>query len=247
MKSSWGVMDVFQGLDLSSGSDTFRKNNTTNQRDKGSKSDLDDLFSVKEDITRLSPVKQANAQEASKDSVTDLFDPLLTDSKNAVGNHVTQSNLASITETRKNYYSDSKTNVLKDPQLVSYGNNIISPQDNNLRPMNSLNVNTPGSVSLNLKSGSQIFGNGDELSHNRTTQPIVALPASGPQGTLQQFPIQFPFNSHPVVQPPVMSGASTTPLRLPKQSSQRTEFSFVGKSGKADAFSFVQDEMKARK
>ena len=44
-----------------------------------------------------------------------------------------------------------------------------------------------------------------------------------------------------------MSGASTTPLRLPKQSSQRTEFSFVGKSGKADAFSFVQDEMEARK
>ena len=40
-------MDVFQGLDLSSGSDTFRKNNTTNQRDKGAKSDLDDLFSVK--------------------------------------------------------------------------------------------------------------------------------------------------------------------------------------------------------
>ena len=240
-------MDVFQGLDLSSGSDTFRKNNTTNQRDNGAKTDLDDLFSVKEDITRLSPVKQANAQEASKDSVTDLFDPLLTDSKNDVGNHVTQSNLASITETRNNYYSDSKTNVLKDPQLVSYGNNIISPQDNNLRPMNSLNVNTPGSVSVNLKSGSQIFGNGDELSHNRTTRPIVALPASGPQGTLQQFPIQFPFNSQPVVQPPVMSGASTIPLRLPKQSSQRTEFSFVGKSGKADAFSFVQDEMKARK
>ena len=26
-------MDVFQGLDLSSGSDIFRKNNTTNQRD----------------------------------------------------------------------------------------------------------------------------------------------------------------------------------------------------------------------
>ena len=63
--------------------------------------------------------------------MTDLFDPLLTDSKNAVGNHVTQSNLASITETRKNYGSDSETNVLKDPLLVSYGNSIISPQDNN--------------------------------------------------------------------------------------------------------------------
>ena len=34
---------------------------------------------------------------------------------------------------------------------------------------------------------------------------------------------------------------------LPKQSSQKTGFSFVGKSGKADAFSFVQDEMEARK
>ena len=39
-----------------------------------------DMFSVEEDITRSSPVKQANAQEAAKDSVTDLFDPLLTDS-----------------------------------------------------------------------------------------------------------------------------------------------------------------------
>ena len=45
-----------------------------------SKSDLDVLFSVKEDITRSSPVKQANTQEVAKDSVTDLFDPLLTDS-----------------------------------------------------------------------------------------------------------------------------------------------------------------------
>ena len=58
----------------------LEENNTTNQRDKGAKSDLDDLFSVKEDITRSSPVKKkANAQEAAKDSVTDLFDPLLTD------------------------------------------------------------------------------------------------------------------------------------------------------------------------
>ena len=45
-----------------------------------SKSDLDVFFSVKEDITRSSPVKQANTQEVAKDSVTDLFDPLLTDS-----------------------------------------------------------------------------------------------------------------------------------------------------------------------
>ena len=44
MKSSRGVMDVFQGLDLLSGSDTFRKNQTTNQRDKGTKSELDDFF-----------------------------------------------------------------------------------------------------------------------------------------------------------------------------------------------------------
>ena len=42
---------MFQGLDLLSGSDTFRKNQTTNQRDKGTKSELDDFFSVKEDIS----------------------------------------------------------------------------------------------------------------------------------------------------------------------------------------------------
>ena len=59
---------------------SLEENNTTNQRDNGAKSDLDDFFSVKEDITRSSPVKQANTQEVAKDSVTDLFDPLLTDS-----------------------------------------------------------------------------------------------------------------------------------------------------------------------
>lgn len=58
----------------------LEENNTTNQRDNGAKSDLDDFFSVKVDITRSSPVKQANTQEVAKDSVTDLFDPLLTDS-----------------------------------------------------------------------------------------------------------------------------------------------------------------------
>ena len=111
-----------------------------------------------------------------------------------------------------------------------------------------MKVNSAGSVSGNLKRGSQIFGNVDELSHNRTTQPNVTLPASGPQRTQQLYKIiQFPFNSHPVVQPPVMSGASTIPLRHSKQLSQRTEFCFVGKSGKADAFSFVQDEVEARK
>ena len=44
-----------------------------------------------------------------------------------------------------------------------------------------------------------------------------------------------------------MCGPSKVPLRLSKQSSQRTDFSFVGEPGKADAFSFVQDEMEARK
>ena len=111
-----------------------------------------------------------------------------------------------------------------------------------------MKVNSAGSVSGNLKRGSQIFGNVDELSHNRTTQPNVTLPASGPQRTRQLYKIiQFPFNSHPVLQSPVMCDPSTIPLRLPKQSSQKTGFSFVGKSGKADAFSFVQDEMEARK
>ena len=57
----------------------LEENNTTNQRDNGAKSDLDDFFSVKVDITRSSPVKQVNTQEVAKDSVTDLFDPLLTD------------------------------------------------------------------------------------------------------------------------------------------------------------------------
>ena len=72
---------------------------------------------------------------------------------------------------------------------MSYGNIIMLPQNNNLRPTNSLYVNTAGSASVNLKDGSQIFGHEDELSHNRTTQLIVILPASGPQKTQLQLPI----------------------------------------------------------
>ena len=111
-----------------------------------------------------------------------------------------------------------------------------------------MNVNSAGSVSVNLERGSQIFGNVDELSHNKTAQPNVTLYTSEPQRTQQLYKIiQFPFDSHPVVQPPVMCDPSTITLRHSKQSSQRTDFSFVGEPGKADAFSFVQDEMEARK
>ena len=105
---------------------------------------------------------------------------------------------------------------------MSYGNSLISPYDGNLRPTNRLNVNSAGFVSVNLKSDSQIFGNVDKLSHNRTTQPNVTLPASGPQRTRQLYKIiQFTFNFHPVLQSPVMCDPSTIPLRLPKQSSQK--------------------------
>ena len=45
---------------------------------------------------------QLMPKKSQWDSLTDLFDPLLTDRKNAVGNHVMQSNLASITEAREN-------------------------------------------------------------------------------------------------------------------------------------------------
>ena len=48
-------MDVFQGLDLLSGSDTFRKNQTTNQRDKGTKSELDDFFPLKRIYHTIKP------------------------------------------------------------------------------------------------------------------------------------------------------------------------------------------------
>ena len=70
----------FKDLIFQVGVTPLEENNTTNQRDNGAKSDLDDFFSVKVDITRSSPVKQVNTQEVAKDSVTDLFDPLLTDS-----------------------------------------------------------------------------------------------------------------------------------------------------------------------
>ena len=115
----------------------LEENNTTNQRDNGAKSDLDDFFSVKVDITRSSPVKQANTQEVAKDSVTDLFDPLLTDSNFRMLLEIMSRNPIWLQLLKqKNYYLNSKTNVLKDPQLVSYGNSLISPYDGNLRPTN---------------------------------------------------------------------------------------------------------------
>ena len=238
-RPSEGVFDVFHGLDLSSRNHTPKNENSSRQMFHSSKSELNDLFSVTEETARPTMVRKG--QEPVKDSVTDLFDPLCNDSASSFGTHVTQPCVTSSTGPGKERFSGSKANNETGSQLISYGNSLISPQGNVLRPVSSSNENiNPGLDGLN------VFGDLDGLSHNRTTQPHVTLRSSGPP-IENQYSSNFPSNSHPAVQPSVLSGSSTIPLRLPKQSSQRTDFSFVGKSGKADAFSFVQDEMKARK
>ena len=52
--------------------------------------------------------------------------------------------------------------------------------------------------------------------------------------------------SQPTAQASSLSAGSTVSLRRP-QLTHKTDFSFVGKSRGSDAFSFVQDEIKARK
>ena len=235
---------MFQGFDLPGRRDTPKNNNTSKQALQGSKSDLDDLFFIKEESGVPTLVRKD--QEPVKDSVTDLFDPLFYDNTSSFGNHVTQSCMTSTSGPRKNHFSNTKTSVEADPQRIVYGNSLLSSRDNIVRPVSFSNVNTASPALVNLGSGSQTLGDLDGLSRNRTTRPHVTLPGNGPLMTNQQS-LNFPSNPHPIVQPSVLSGASTIPLRLPKQQSQRTDFGFVGKSGKADAFSFVQDEMKARK
>ena len=83
---------------------------------------------------------------------------------------------------------------------------------------------------VNPPSGSHTFGDLDSLSRNRPTQPNVTLPGNAfPKAN--PYGSNFPSTSHPIVQPSVLSGGSTIPLRLPLPS-QRTDFAFVGKFGK---------------
>ena len=233
------VCDVFQGLDPFSRNHTPKTENSSRQTSHRSKSELDDLFSVT--AKNAGPTFVSKAQEPVKDSVTDLFDPLYNYSASSFETNVTKPCVTSTIGAEKDCVSDSKTHSGTGPQLISYGNSLISPQGNVLHPVSSSNENiNPGLPGLLALSDL------DSLSRNRTTQPQVTLPNTG-LPTVHQYSSNFPNNSHLLLQRSVLSGSSTIPLRLPKQPSQRTDFGFVGKSGKADAFSFVQDEMKARK
>lgn len=238
-RPSGEVFDVFQGLDPSSRDHTPENENSSRQTSHCSKSELDDLFSVT--AKKAGPTFVGKAQEPLKDSVADLFDPLYNNSASSFETNVTKPCVTSTIGPGKDRFSDSKTNNGTGSQLISYENSLISPQGNIFPPVRSSNENiNPGLHGLHALSDL------DSLSHNRTTQPQVTLPNTG-LPMANQYSSNFPNNSYPALQLSALSGSSTIPLRLPKQSSQRTDFSFVGKSGKADAFSFVQDEMKARK
>lgn len=237
------VTDIFQGLGFSSGNHSPKNDNSSRKSSHSAKSDLEELFCVTQETTR--PISVTQSQEPIKDSVTDLFDPLCA---NAAGQHVTQLGMTSTSGLAERYNTKSKSGS-KSPQPISNENSLISLQDN------SSNVNTASTrftgftgsnyEPVNSSSSCHAFSNLDGLLRNRTLQPNVTLPGNAVP-MANPYSLNFPNTSHPVVHPSVLSGGSTIPLRLPPPT-QKTDFAFVGKSGKADAFSFVQDEMKARK
>ena len=238
------VLDALQGLGLSSENRSREKDTSSPKSYQSSESDLGGLFCLTEGNARPTPVTPIT------DSVTDLFDPLCSNDANSAGHRVTQSNVTSITGLEKGTTNNtaSKTSAYS-PQLKSNEGSLVCPLGNasNVYTANPVYTGFTGSIhcAVNAPSGSHTFGGLDSLSRNRPTQPNVTLPGNAFPMT-NPFVSTFPNTSHPIVQPSVLSGSSTIPLRLPPPS-QRTDFSFVGKSGKADTFSFVQDEMKARK
>ena len=220
--------DLFQVLDISDGNDD-------SSLVRSSRTDLDDLFSVIKGDKVPGPVTLN--QEHVEGSVTDIFDPLCSTPK------TTKTAAKGVGEQRYNTKSKSDS---QSPQVTSYGSSLMSSNGSTVNPGLS---GFTGTFYSPVTSGSNTFEDLSTLSRNNIMQPNVtpnitlagnALPPAN------RYVSNFPNTSHPIIHPSVLSGGSAVPLRLPPPS-KKADFSFVGKSGKADAFSFVQDEMKARK
>ena len=220
--------DLFQVHDISD-----RNNDSSLVR--SSRTDLDDLFSVTKGDKVPGPVTLN--QELVKVSVTDVFDPLCSTFKTTK---------TAATGVEKQRYNTKSKSDSQSPQVTSYESSLISSNGGTVNPGLS---GFTGTFYGPVTSGSSTFEDLSTLSRNNTMQPNVtpnitlagnALPLAN------RYVSNFPNTSHPIIHPSVLSGGSAIPLRLPPPS-QKADFSFVGKSGKADAFSFVQDEMKARK
>ncbi|XP_068672794.1 AP-4 complex accessory subunit tepsin-like isoform X3 [Montipora foliosa] len=115
---------------------------------------------------------------------------------------------------------------------------VVNPEDvSATRPACSTFAGSiPGPI--NSSSGSFTFCH--DLSHNTYSEPRVTLPENV---LLRAGSQNIP---HQSIQPSFLSGVSRVRSRHPAPS-QGTAFSFVGKSRGSDAFSFVQDEIRARK
>ena len=237
------VLDALEALDLSSGNRTSENDITKRESFQSSKSDLGGLFCVTEGNARPTSATPIT------DSVADLFDPLCSNGTNSAGRRVTLSDVTSTAGLVKGTNNTTYKTGAYSPQLKSNERSLVCSSGNALNAYTANPVYTgfTGSkqCAVNPPSGSHSFGDLDSMSRNRPTQPNVTLPENV-FPTTNPIASNFSNTSHPIVQPSVLSGGSTIPLRLPP-SSQRQDFAFVGKSGKADAFSFVQDEMKARK
>lgn len=220
--------DLFQVHDISDRSDD-------SSRARSSKTDLDDLFSVTKGDKVPNPVTLN--QEHAKGSVTDVFDPLC---------YTPKTTKTAAKGVEKQRYNTKSTSDSQSPQVTSYESSLISSNGGTVSPGLS---GFTGTFYGQVTSGSGTFEDLSTLSRNNTMQPNAtpnitlagnALPPAN------RYVSNFPNTSHPIIHPSVLSGGSTVPLRLPPPS-QNADFSFVGKSGKADPFSFVQDEMKIRK
>ena len=220
--------DLFQVLDISDGNDD-------SSLVRSSRTDLDDLFSLIKGDKVPGPVTLN--QEHVEGSVTDIFDPLCSTPK------TTKSAAKGVGEQRYNTKSKSDS---QSPQVTSYESSLMSSNGSTVNPGLS---GFTGTFYSPVTSGSDTFEDLSTLSRNNIMQPNVtpnitlagnALPPAN------RYVSNFPNTSHPIINPSVLSGGSAVPLRLPPPS-KKAGFSFVGKSGKADAFSFVQDEMRARK
>ncbi|XP_029193085.2 AP-4 complex accessory subunit tepsin-like isoform X2 [Acropora millepora] len=140
--------------------------------------------------------------------------------------------------------ADQRVTDLFDPlcnAAATSSDSVISPA-----PANLLSVNTsrPTFSGLAGLMHGPLHSSGD--SHSLLcSEPLVTNSRNGialtnpAAGNLTKI-------SQPTAQASSLSAGSTVSSRRP-QLTQKTDFSFVGKSRGSDAFSFVQDEIKARK
>ena len=197
-----------------------KNDNTSSISPVNNKFPSDDLFAVGDERER---------QQPANDHWTDIFDPLYSRGISDVGHQQPCATL-----------NCGNTPLLVQTVTTASSNNISHHSSNSA-------ITTPRLTGFYGSSTGAV----------ECTTKFTSFHGPHPQAYLspQQVPPSNPTQGHHLPSNSVYrifhsqspSGASTTPLRLPKPSNQKSDFDFIGKSGRADAFSFVEDEMKASK